>query len=148
MTDRSIAFGITAELENVALVGLSVRAVCRANGMTDEGAADIELAVVEALTNIVRHGQGPADGRIRTKVRISRRKVVIEITDHGTPIPRERLDCPVETALAFNPATVPTGGRGIALIRLSVDAMTYESAEGVNRLRLTKRFGPAAETPG
>lgn len=137
---RTVEFGIAAELDNVSLVGPAIRAIGRSGGLSDEAAADLELAVIEALTNIVRHS-GPVTECIRTRITVGKRAIVVDIIDRGRPIPRDRLYRPAEASLVFDPAAIPTDGRGLALIRLSVDAMSYATRKGVNRMRLTKQVG-------
>jgi serine/threonine-protein kinase RsbW len=53
---------IEGGLDAVAPVAEAVRALARPV-LGEEGAGDLELALVEAVTNVIRHGYGHEGGR-------------------------------------------------------------------------------------
>jgi serine/threonine-protein kinase RsbW len=70
--------------------------------------------------------------------------VIAEVIDSGRPIPKEHWQRKADAPFDFDPdnlASLPEHGMGLALIRLSFDVVNYESAGGINRLTMAKRFG-------
>ncbi len=134
------ALALDCNLHKVHLVGEWLQHSCE---MADPARLqELELAVVEAVTNIIKHGNsaGPDQG-IGLELRRQDNVVEIVITDCGSPIPEAALE-KSHTALDFNPddiADLPTCGMGLALIREATDSFDYQILNGVNTMRLTKR---------
>jgi serine/threonine-protein kinase RsbW len=105
----------------------------------------IELALAEALTNIVEHGYGH-DSLDPVRLRLVERPdaLQIDIWDRGQPIPDGRLEnTDVHTTFLFDPTDLdglPEGGMGLALIKSAFHDVRYGSRDGVNRLRLVRRI--------
>ena len=105
----------------------------------------VSIALAEVLTNIVEHGYdnrgGPA---IELTWSASRSGLVIEVRDAGRPIPADRLaQAGPDTTFGFDPSDLgglPEGGMGLGIIKTAFDHVAYRSKDGVNRLRLGKRF--------
>lgn len=131
---------IASRLEEIALVGCSVHAVGRHAGLTEEAAQDLELATVEALNNVVEHAhRGRPDLPVEVVLEVMPDRIAVDIVDHGTAMPAERLAEPV--SLAIDPADIDSleeSGRGIALMQMLVDEIGYVAQDDTNRLRLTK----------
>lgn len=148
---RRAHFTVPAHLDNVAAVTQALRAFI-ASHVPEEDCNAIELGVVEALTNIVRHGyadaqQGPMDVGFEQSVAAA----IVEITDCGKPIPDAALGGAGSGSFDFDPAQLddlPEGGMGLSIIKTVFDAVHYESEGGVNRLVLGRRFGSAQEAAG
>ena len=148
---RKIRFNVPARLEEVRAVAETLRAF-----MSEEVPAEardaIELGIVEALTNVVRHGYaGMQSGAIELQFEQSADAAILELIDTGIPIPAENLQRDSAAAFDFDPddvAALPEHGMGLSLIRLSFDAVQYQSAEGVNRLTMAKRFGTSSTAAG
>lgn len=106
---------------------------------------NIAIALAEVLTNIVEHGYGGRGGpAIELAWSASASGFVIEVRDTGQPIPADRLaQAGPETTFGFDPTDVgglPEGGMGLGIIKSAFDHVAYRSKDGVNRLRLGKRF--------
>lgn len=105
--------------------------------------AELELAVVEAVTNVIKHG-GIIDTSEKLSFELSRKsdEIMVIITDKGRPISPETLDFSA-TALDFDPhdvANLPANGLGLAIIREVTDSFEYQTYNGVNRMSLIKRL--------
>lgn len=118
-----------------------LRAGCR--GIDPICLGELELAVVEAVTNVVKHGD--LTGK-RKAIELELKRLVdeIEVTikDKGRPIPEAALFT-AQSALEFNPDDVlhlPTDGIGLAIIREATDRFAYESSDGTNIMKLGKTF--------
>jgi anti-sigma regulatory factor (Ser/Thr protein kinase) len=66
------------------------------------------------------------------------------VTDAGRPIPGDRLaTAGRDTTFGFDPTDVgglPERGMGLGIIKATFDHVGYRSKDGINRLRLGKRF--------
>lgn len=98
-----------------------------------------ELAVVEACTNIIRHGlKDTVDAvPLEMQVHVTDAGLEVELIDNGTP-----FDWPPNRFREFDPGdpgSIPQGGYGLPLIHASADAVRAGRAGACNRLRLTFR---------
>lgn len=108
----------------------------RANGFSAEENLDTQLAIEEAITNVIVHGYQKPGEPIGIVCRISQESVEVQITD---------------AAPRFDPFTVPEpeleesiedrsiGGLGVYLIRRVMDEVTYHYRNGQNVLVMIKR---------
>lgn len=97
---------------------------------------DTQLAVEEAITNIIVHGYPPDEGEIRIRFRATPRHIEVRIEDSAPP---------------FDPLTLPDpdisgeveerkiGGLGVFLIRQVMDGIAYRREDNKNILVLEKR---------
>ena len=130
-----------SSLECIGPLSESVRDLARPI-LGEEGAGDVELAMVEASTNVVRHGYGPEGGPIRIEASTRPECVVVKIFDWGRPIPGEALASAGLSRFDFDPGNlleIPEGGMGLSLIAAVMDEVTYRSDEGQNILTLLRR---------
>lgn len=127
-------------LESLTRVAVDVHALAGPT-LGEEGAGDVELALVEAITNVIRHGYGPNGGPIRVEVAAGSGGVVIRIFDWGQPIPGNALSQAGLARFDFNPenlSEIPEGGMGLSIITSTMDQVTYRSDEGQNTLTLIR----------
>jgi serine/threonine-protein kinase RsbW len=122
-----------------SVMDLSARA-----GLTEFKAAQLEMAVDEACTNIMEHGYGgettqesePQHPGLRVNLIQGSDRVVVEILDHGKGFNFDEQQ-------VVDPATYvekeSLRGLGMYIIKRFVDDATYESTPRAgNLLRLTK----------
>lgn len=112
-------------------------------GFTNVPLGDIELAVVEACANVVKHAYRdtpPDQGRIDISVTAQGDRLEICLTDWGAPFepPCGRVPRPdVEKMVAEG----QRGGMGIFFMQSLMDEVTWDIRPGEqNQVRLTKRF--------
>ena len=132
---------LESRLDAVAPVSEAVREFAL-SVLGEEGAQDLELAVVEAVTNVIKHGYGPEGGRIRVEADAEAEGVTIRILDQGRAIPPEALGGAGPGRFDFDPENldgVPAGGMGLSLISMLMDEVSYDSRDGQNVLRLVRR---------
>jgi serine/threonine-protein kinase RsbW len=130
-----------SRLEDLGPISEAVRSLAEVH-LGVEGADDVELALVEAATNVVRHGYGPEGGPIRVEALDIPHGVVVRISDWGRPIPGEALASAGLSRFDFDPtdlSEIPEGGMGLSLIAAVMDEVTYRSDEGQNVLTLLRR---------
>lgn len=109
----------------------------------DEDARDaVDLTLVEALTNIVRHGPPGETRPIRLEVDLSDDRISIDIVDFTSPMPPDLLARAGTSAFDFDPddvQAIPESGRGLALILVLMDEVTLHEQDELSRLRLIRR---------
>lgn len=103
-------------------------------GVDEACAADIEVALSEACTNVILHA-GPGD-QYEIAVEVDEASCVIRIIDRGEGFDPEALGDPADHSAE--------GGRGVALMHALVDDVRFESrpATGtVVHLRKSLHYG-------
>jgi serine/threonine-protein kinase RsbW len=136
---------IGSELANVPIVGSSVRTLCEELGVGSTEAAEIELAVVEAVNNAIQHAYAMHSGHeVAFSIEFDDGCVVARIRDSGRAMPPGTLEA-VPDEPDFDPevlTSVPTGGMGLVIMKQTMDAVRYESAGGENCLTLLRFLPP------
>jgi serine/threonine-protein kinase RsbW len=121
----------------LALVGNVVRWFASQTGLSEERCEELELAVDEACTNVIRYAFAEApDGEMTLVFSPSDAGLEVTVQDRGTPFdPRQGKRIAEEKRLR-DPAS---GGRGLLLIEHFTDAVRYCWDEEVgNRFTLVK----------
>lgn len=107
-------------------------------GFPDAALFDVKVALGEALSNAVRHGQPhDGEGRIRVGVSAYDDRVVIDVMDNGVGF---------DGANSAPGDLYATSGRGLMFMRALVDRVEFEpSSMGGTKVRLVKhRIGRAS----
>lgn len=142
MEIRRIRLAIDSDPANVGLVGAAVHAVCAETSLSPQQCRRVELCVVEAVNNCIRHAyRGRPGQEIAVTARLFADRLVIEVRDTGEPMPARALEA---ARSAGEPEPLAEGGRGVAIIKAVMDEVEYRSDAGVNTLTLTKRLDGAA----
>lgn len=109
----------------------------QAQGVADELCGSVELALAEALNNIVEHAYAAdARGAIRLVAILSPARLICVLSDHGRALPGLELpggDRPAHTVARDD---LPEGGFGWFLIRDLTDRIDYRRHAGWNHLTL------------
>jgi serine/threonine-protein kinase RsbW len=109
--------------------------------LNDDAAAGVELALVEALTNSIRHGPPDSAQPIGIFLEVTDSDVVVEVADGSPPMPK-LFDGAGQQKLeldALDIQDVSESGRGLSLIVLSVDEVSFVHAGDQVRLRMVRR---------
>lgn len=107
-----------------------------ADGVAADDASSVEIALAEALNNVVEHAY-PEDepGQIRLVVRRRSASLMIEITDKGRPMPKGRAPIGNHPMSEFNKDdAMPEGGYGWYLIREIARDLVYDRRDDENIL--------------
>jgi serine/threonine-protein kinase RsbW len=128
---------IMAKLEHLAEIYGFVRDTAATLSLDSADAYDLQLAVDEAVTNIIIHGYQGRGGKIEIEIEQDGDTLVVRLRDEAPP---------------FDPTTVPPpdltrplaeqspGGRGIHLMRQVMDEAIHQvTAGGGNELTLVKK---------
>ena len=140
----AITLTIEADLQNVRLIGLAVNRLVRDAGFTGKAADGLELAVVEAVNNVIEHAyRDKAEQTLDVHLELNGSGAIFNIVDSGSPMPRL-----VKPGLDFDPLDinlVPEGGYGLFIIHEVMDRVEYSVVKGKNVLTLTKALPDSAE---
>lgn len=144
--------GQAMEFEASMMIGRDLAELGRAadqlriwvDGALDEdAAASVELALVEALTNSIRHGPTDSEKPIGIFVKISDVDVAVEIADDSPPMPK-LFDGAGQQKLELDKLDLDSlaeGGRGLSLIVVSMDEVSFVQTADQVRLRMVRYRG-------
>jgi len=143
----SARFELQPTLEDVVRVCGALRPLMPAR-LPEEDRYAIEIAMTEALTNLVEHGyEGRPDAApARIKWLETDDLLLVEVRDEGRPIPRDVLARAGPDTFGYDPTDIgslPESGMGLALMKAAFDDLDYRSENGTNVLTLRKRICPA-----
>ena len=127
---------VAAKAENLARVRQFVVQAAAGLGAPRRAVEDLELAVDEAVSNIIMHGYGEGGGEVEVTVWREAGTLAVRLRDSAplfdpTGAPEPDLSLPLEER--------PLGGLGIFLVRRLMDQVEYRPApRGGNELILMK----------
>jgi serine/threonine-protein kinase RsbW len=136
MPERSLSLTIPSDLEEIAKVSDALESLMEAYGYTGEDVLDTQLAVEEAVTNIIVHGYGGPEGEIVVSCRAGPDAIEIQLEDQA--IPFDPLSIP-DPALDQNIEDRQIGGLGIFLAKQIMSDIQYRFADGKNILTMVKK---------
>lgn len=123
---------ITSELERIKQARRWLVDHARRAGVSDGDAWAAELALAEALSNVIRHGYGSQPGlEIEIALTIDDESVELEVRDRARPFSRDSVAIP-------SLDTPRTGGYGLRLIEEVMDTVEYDGDDGGGRLTMRR----------
>ena len=130
--DISDSLLITSELPRIRDARRWATEHAASAGLSEDEVWAVELALGEALANVIRHGYGGREGlEIRLTLAIDAERLVLEIRDYAAPFAREAAPSePLDT--------LRTGGYGLQLIDEVMDEVIYTAADSGGLIRMVK----------
>ncbi len=132
---RTISLSVEADFPSVRLLAAACHGVLAEWGLSADRRSLLELALVEAATNVVRHAYGGRGGRVDVELAREGNAIALSVVDSGASFDPTRVPPPREPDPA-DPSTWPEGGMGLPIIRAACDELRYRSEGGRNRLTL------------
>jgi len=145
MVMKHILLKIKSRLENTDMVGKSIYGICNLAGMTPSDTVRVELCVVEAVTNCIKHAYGAqesGDNTVRIDITLTDEDLQVKVLDKGMPMPDGLLES-ARHPPAFDPENIEaltTSGRGLMLIAEIMDEVDYLEEDGWNCLVMRKKL--------
>jgi serine/threonine-protein kinase RsbW len=136
MSDRSETLGVPGTLEGVGQAIEAFGRFAREVDLPDAVRRDVQMALDEVLSNVVRHGLAGA-GALEVGWGLAGGRVTAEVVDGGPPF--NPLSAPAPDTSAPLDRRRP-GGLGIALVATIMDDVRYERLGGRNHLRMERRI--------
>jgi serine/threonine-protein kinase RsbW len=134
--DQPFELAIGSDITEIPAVSTRLEAAMKTHAFSAEEILDTQLAVEEAITNVIVHGYKEPGREILVSCRVTHSLAEIQIAD---------------SAPEFNPLSIPEpdieagvderqiGGLGIYLLRQVMDEISYRYENGKNILVLVKR---------
>ena len=143
MRPKVIKIVIDSKLEEVPSVGKKVREICLSMRLPSFEAFQVELCVVEAVTNSIKHAYRLEAGhQVEITLSIVSDEFIFDICDAGIPMDSKLLEekSPSLSVDADNLESISEKGRGLAIIKKIMDNVTYTSKQGENCLSMRKKL--------
>lgn len=119
----------------------AIMAKLRALGLPHGRTGDVELALAEAVNNIIEHAyEGRGQGEVAIRFMLGPDHLMIRIFDSGVPLPSGQVPPPQPADLAGTRDSLPEGGFGWSLIHQLTNAIHYDREPDCNILSLCFSF--------
>ena len=132
---REIVLSIPSEDRYLYLLNLVVSYVARKVGFGGEDVEHISLAVIEAGTNAIMHGnKNDPEKTVQLRVLAAEDKLTILVKDWGPGFDLRSIQDPLRPENLMKPS-----GRGVFLMRILMDEVEYDMGKGYGtEVRLVK----------
>jgi serine/threonine-protein kinase RsbW len=128
---------IDSRLENVSLVGGAVRGIADTRSMDSTTCYQLELCVVEAVNNAIKHAYHCQAGHpVEVELLLCPDRLTFKICDSGEPMNPAKVK-----PFRFDPLkveTLPERGMGVYILNSLMDEVHYETIGAQNILTLIK----------
>ncbi|HEU4333239.1 MAG TPA: ATP-binding protein [Candidatus Eisenbacteria bacterium] len=138
----NIRLTIGSRLELLSMVHAVISQICDQRSLDDTVRDALLIAVIEAGTNAIQHGNAfAADKSVEFDFQVNAGEIVIEVDDYGTGFDAARVANPTDASSLLNPH-----GRGLYLMRELMDEVTFDvRPDNGTRVRLRKSFASATD---
>lgn len=146
-----LRLSLYSEPEAVVLASAALHGLCRNYlDMSEEQTYEIEVAVVEVLSNVVLHAYQNQRGQpITVDFRITDEALRVEVTDQGLPLSETDLlgARNLRVADPLDIEGLDETGRGLFVVWTMMDEVRYASDGAQNRFTLVRRRGGSLRVP-
>ena len=125
------------DVQEVPQLNAFVDEVCEAAGLDMSTTMKINLAIEEAVVNVMNYAYPNGKGDVDIDAQINDEHLKFVIIDSGTPFD-PTVKAEVDTTLSAEQRSI--GGLGIHLIRQIMDTINYERVDNKNLLTLSKNI--------
>lgn len=145
---RTISLSIESRPECIELLSCALHGLYPLLMLPAEELAKVELAMVEAVNNVVEHAYGfePAH-RVWVEFELAPERLDLRVSDRGQSMPPSRL----AAAQGFadpDPEDLDTctlRTRGLEIIQHCMDTVEYEVRDGINTLSMSRSLVGSSE---
>jgi serine/threonine-protein kinase RsbW len=140
LAHREMDIEFASDVEHLAMIRENIRLFMAAQHLSGTAADDVELAVDEAVTNVVQHAYGNhRDGLIRVRAWKEKRNLVIAIRDFGKGYKPQRVSLNDVRRIILGRTSQ---GLGRYLMKKCMDSVRYKSVPGkYNETVMVKKTG-------
>lgn len=124
-TEQMITLSLPSSMQLVYLLDVVISEILKEMNFDEDIQEQVNLAVIEAGTNAIKHGNKEDPGKRATfQFILGEEKLTIVVEDQGLGFARQEVANPLEPANLLK-----SSGRGLFLMEACMDTVTYE-AEG------------------
>jgi len=124
-TEQMITLSLPSSMQLVYLLDVVISEILKEMNFDEDIQEQVNLAVIEAGTNAIKHGnKEDPDKRATFQFILGEEKLTIVVEDQGLGFARQEVANPLEPANLLK-----SSGRGLFLMEACMDTVTYE-AEG------------------
>ena len=137
MTVETTELTLPSRIESVEEAAVSINRILSRSGVNEEVSFGVDMAVREAVTNAVLHGNKQDEGKfVHVTTRTSPNSVEISVHDEGDGFNPQDVPNPTESENIMK-----TSGRGIFFMRTFMnDVEWFIRPEGGTTVRMIKQF--------
>jgi anti-sigma regulatory factor (Ser/Thr protein kinase) len=146
---KHLALEITSNLGDISLMAVAVHALSVHAGLGQDIAGLVELSIVEAVTNSIKHAyHGKPNQRLMMTMSLDEEHLQFDLYDSGDPMPPDQVDRLVRgqgivEANYPDYTSIPETGRGLEIIHRTMDRISYTREGGQNHMMLGIRLSSA-----
>ena len=134
-----------ADVRYLGEISQKITAACRQlpalpnSPNTDDFIYQVELAISEICTNIIKHAYSDVDGNIEGYITVLNNGIQLDFYDKGASFDPNTIPSPKS-----DPHQLEEGGYGLHIVRQIMDVVSYEQdAQGGNHWHLVKLLPPS-----
>jgi serine/threonine-protein kinase RsbW len=134
--EKSLSCTIDADIHAIPRISIALDEAMRAHAFSEEEILDTQLAVEEAVTNVIVHGYAGTTGQVVITGLTTTELIEVRIEDTSPPFDPRSIP---EPDITQDIEDRKIGGLGIFLIRQVMDDISYRYEDGKNILLLVKK---------
>ena len=136
-TEQVIRLELPSSIQHVYLLDTIILEILRELEFDEETSEQVSLAVIEAGTNAIKHGnQEDLSKRAYFEFIVQPDKLTVVIQDEGQGFNREKVADPLDPANLLK-----SSGRGIFLMETCMDSVIYEKSGTIVKMVKHKPLG-------
>ena len=133
-TDQVIHLDLPSSTHFVYVIDAVISEIVSDIGFDKEASEQINLAVIEAAMNAIKHGNNEdSSKRTRFAFILNQEQLTVVVEDQGAGFNREKVADPLDPTNLLK-----SSGRGIFLMETCMDSVTYEASGRIVRMVKTK----------
>ena len=129
-TKQVIRLDLPSSMQHVYLLDTIILEILKEMEFDEETSEQVNLAVIEAGTNAIKHGnQEDLNKHAHFEFIVQPDKITVVIQDEGKGFKREEVADPLDPANLLK-----SSGRGIFLMEACMDSVTYEKSGAIVKM--------------
>jgi serine/threonine-protein kinase RsbW len=121
--ESAIQLAIGSRLELLSLIHAIIEGIAREQKLDDETTMALQVAVIEAGTNAIQHGNVFAETKaVKFDFRVHNGGIEVQVDDYGAGFDPSKVDDPTSDESHL----LSPHGRGLFLMRSLMDEVTFE----------------------
>jgi serine/threonine-protein kinase RsbW len=121
----TISLTIGSRLELLSMVHALIEGIARQYGVDEQSTTALQIAVIEAGTNAIQHGNVFASNKtVRFEFKVSPGEICVWVEDYGKGFDAAKVASPTDPSQYLDPH-----GRGLYLMKSLMDDVLFETRE-------------------